>query len=255
MRARLNQRLSSLLGLELSTAEPVSDESAGLAAAGAPGQDEPGEREEKHDEEFEFRLFSTSATTAAPAKVVLDASDDEDADLGRGGFTVATRPVEYYVAGEPTAEQLERYRYSAVTGEDILLGARRRAWGLERPWRVVRIALPVKGAKSSKTKTTPAAARPGDEVDLAEKRKRPGKKRRIAMRVKAKAEKERREAEEKHKQSKEEHLLEKKKRLNREKKLKRRAKEREKKLATKGQDGTAPESEPVDSGSDAGSGD
>lgn len=248
LRAELNARLASLLGLDPAPGEPAPERAVDAAGARRGGADEQeGRREE---EEFEFRLFSTSSGTDAPAKVVLAASDDGDADGGGGGFVAPARPVGYYLAGEPTPEQLRAYRLSAVAGEDVVLGARKRAWGLERPWRVVKITLPGRSARAASVKGKDKDGETGGQGEKAEKRKRPGKKRRIAMRIKIKAEKEKREAEQKHKLTKEEHLSEKKKRLNRERKLKRRAKEREKKLAGKGHDGTQPVSEAADSGSD-----
>ncbi|PSR90822.1 hypothetical protein BD289DRAFT_473276 [Coniella lustricola] len=254
VRAKLNERLSQLLGLDLSsTTEPAAAEqhqppavaaaAAAAAAAETPAtdneqqpQDGAGEEhEDKHEEEFEFRLFSTSAKTTAPAKVILTASDDEDADMGDGAFTVPARPRAYYLLGEPTVEELERYRCAAVAGEDIVLGARKRAWGMERPWRVVRITASGEAIKGDNAEAKPGSTRrpktgaDNEEKGQQEKRKRPGKKRRIAMRVRTKAEQVKKENEDKQKMSKEEHLAEKKKRLNRERKLKRRAKEREKK--------------------------
>lgn len=234
-RARLNERLSSLLGLDLSAPELAPEQRPD--AAETLEEQGAGDDEGNHEEEFEFRLFSTSANAAAPAKVVLSASDDEDNVKGDGAFVQPVRPESYYLAGEATPEQQERYRSAAVTAEDVVEAASRRAWGLERPWRVVKISL-----TSTRPKTGPKAVTgPTKAIDGAEdgaKRKRPGKKRRIATRIKAKAEKERqevqrvkREEEEKLKISKAELLVEKKKRLNREKKLKRRAKEKEKKLA------------------------
>lgn len=300
LRARLHARLESLLGLDLSSPGEAPGPKQRAAVAPRVEQQQPQEAEESDDghedagkgrhgpkgeEEFEFRLFSTSKTNNssnnndAPARVVLAASDDEDAAQGEGGFVAPRRPASYYVAGAATPEQLRRYRCSAVAGEDVLVGARKRAWGLERPWRVIKItasgqvlASPYsprqqgtglglqrnkRGATDGGAAATAAVgsgeddvAPDGDDRAVDRKRKRPGKKRRIATRIKAKAEKERREAEEKHKMSKEEHLAEKKKRLNREKKLKRRAKEREAKLATKGPGGTLPSGE-AGSGSDA----
>lgn len=238
-RARLNERLSSMLGLDLSAPEPAPAPEQGPDAADAPENEGPAEPEGAHEEEFEFRLFSGPAGTSAPAKVVLSASDDEDGARGDGGFVQPVRPESYYLAGEATPEQQERYRWAAVTAEDVAEGASKRAWGLERPWRVVRISLSSRKASIRTAGLAAGAATAAiEDADDVPKQKRPGKKRRIAVRIKARAEKEkreaekaRREAEEKHRISKEEHLLEKKKRLNREKKLKRRAKEKEKKLA------------------------
>lgn len=238
-RAKLNERLSSLLGLDLSAPASAPAPKQGPDAADAHDHERPEDQEGRHDEEFEFRLFSGPAGTSAPAKVVLDASDDEDAPKGDGAFVQPERPQSYYLAEEATPDQRERYCYAAVTAEDIAAGARKRAWGLERPWRVVKISLSSSAARSSTAGSETGAMVTGqDNTEDGPKRKRPGKKRRIAVRIKARAEKEKREAEkarreaaEKQRVSKEEHLLEKKKRLNREKKLKRRAKEKEKKLA------------------------
>lgn len=249
MRAKLNARLSSLLGLDLSAASGPPAAATAVAAQ-KDGVEEQEEDNDKQEEEFEFRLFSTSSRSAAPAKVILTTSDDEDAPQGEGGFTVPVRPMSYYVAGDPTPEQWARYRSVAVAGEDILLGARKRAWGLERPWRVIKWTATNKALAALSTGKDTMNPTPSEEHALVAKRKRPGKKRRIAARIKVKAEKEKREADEKFKLSKEEHLKEKKKRLNREKKLKRRAKEKEKKLAAKGDgEGEGGTTQPV---SDAG---
>ncbi|POS79512.1 hypothetical protein DHEL01_v202095 [Diaporthe helianthi] len=238
-RARLNERLSSLLGLDFSTPAPAPAPEQGPDAAEDGAREGAADQEGNHDEEFEFRLFSGPAGTSAPAKVVLDASDDEDAPKGDGAFVHPDRPHSYYLAEEATPDQRQGFCYAAVTAEDIAAGARKRAWGLERPWRVVKISLTSKKSGSG-TAESEAGATATSEVDTEDgpKRKRPGKKRRIAARIKARAEKgkkeavkARREAAEKQRISKEEHLLEKKKRLNREKKLKRRAKEKQKKLA------------------------
>lgn len=238
-RARLNERLSSMLGLDLSAPEPAAPApEQGPDAADGHGHDDPAEIEGAHEEEFEFRLFSGPSGTSAPAKVVLSASDDEEAARGDGGFVQPSRPDNYYLAGEATPEQLERYRWAAVTAEDIAADASKRAWGLERPWRVVKISLSSEKPSRKTAGLATGATTASEDANDGSKRKRPGKKRRIAVRIKARAEKEKREAEkakreaeEKQRLSKEEHLLEKKKRLNREKKLKRRAKEKEKKLA------------------------
>lgn len=250
VRAKLNARLSSLLGLDLSVPEPPASEetTVEVAETTAHPQDGPLVDQEEHEEEFEFRLFSSSKD--AISKVFLPDSDDEAER--EGAFVKPLRPISHYFAGEPTAEQRERYRLAAVTYEDILREAKKRAWGLEVPWRVTEIKLKPKIAKTPRsstvcsgatTTTTPTTTTAVPGEDISEKRKRPGKKRRIAMRIKAKAAKEKEEQ----KLTKEEHLKEKKKRLNREKKLKRRQKEKEKKLAGGGAGGP---SVAADSGSD-----
>ncbi|ROW02639.1 hypothetical protein VSDG_01605 [Cytospora chrysosperma] len=228
LRARFNEQLSNLLGLDLSPPEPAAEQDADPDSAQRQGGAE--EHEGKHEEEeFEFRLFSTSSKTAAPTKVVLSASDDEG-EQGEGAFLMPARPVTYYMAGEPTPEQREGYQQAAVTAEDILAGAGKRAWGLERPWRVVKITVSSGKSPGGPRGVVSATLTAKGQEDEGAKRKRPGKKRRIAMRIKAKAER----AQVDQKMSKEEHLREKKKRLNREKKLKRRAKERQQRLAARG---------------------
>lgn len=179
----------------------------------------PGAQEDKEEEEFEFRLFSTSAPTQ---HINL-------AEEVHQGPAMSQRPVEFYVRGPLTEEEKARFRAAAVSGEEVVRGARERAWGLEVPWRVVRIVGTARGKKGRVGEVVREGGAQRDDKGEGEAkgRKRPGKKRRIALRIKLKAAKE----EEAKKMSKEEHLKEKKKRLNREKKLKRRQKEKEKKMA------------------------
>ena len=224
VRAKLNERLSRMFSLDIpSSGMPgsrESDEELPDAPEEAQDQDEPA---------FEFRLFST--TTGSAQKVVVDEPDEGD------GAILSLRPQSFYLKQDFTPEELERFREAAVDYADIVRGAQQRAWGLEVPWRVTKITLTSgKTIKSSIHKGT------GSEItsEEPEKRKRPGKKRRIALRIKEKERKQKEEARKakeeeaaKHRLTKEEHLREKKKRLNREKKLKRRQKEKEKKLAGK----------------------
>ncbi|KAK0728127.1 hypothetical protein B0T26DRAFT_672712 [Lasiosphaeria miniovina] len=226
LRAKLNARLSNLLAMDL---RPPEAAASGVAQAAGDGSGE-----HQDEDEFEFRLFSTSG--AAP-KVVLE--DDSGARNGRPA--IAQRPVSFYIRGELTPEEHERLRFSAVSGKDVLAGAQQRAWGLEVPWRVTKITI---GTAQKRPKT---GSQPSGLSELAgehsKKKTRPGKKMRIAARIKERAQKEAAAALEKKKMTKEEHLKEKKKRLNREKKLKRRQKEKEKKQAGKGEAGEQSESE------------
>lgn len=209
--AALNARLARLVAITLPPL-PNSDD--------VPMPDAQEDKEE--EEEFEFRLFSTSAPTQ---HINL-------AEEVHQGPAMSQRPVEFYVRGPLTEEEKARFRAAAVSGEEVVMGARGRAWGLEVPWRVVRI---VGGRRGKKGRGAEAGKVVGEAKGKGEVegegepkgRKRPGKKRRIALRIKLKVVKE----EEAKKMSKEEHLKEKKKRLNREKKLKRRQKEKEKKMA------------------------
>ena len=87
----------------------------------------------------------------------------------------------------------ERFAFAALSGEDVLSLARRRAWGLEVPWRVRAIRV-TSVAKSKADASSNLALKSGHslqsgqgevriEVDPSEKGKRkPGKKRRIILR-------------------------------------------------------------------------
>jgi hypothetical protein len=252
-RASLNAKLADLLGLDFSVEPKAASDARRRHDAISPMDvdnhvPEPTEEENKphHDEEFEFRLFSTTSA----AKVILP-DDDESAAAGReAGLVVPSRPLSYYMAGEPSPELRERYRLSAITTEDILKAAQKRSWGLEMPWRVTKITV---SAKKLPASTSQYAI---GEANFPVKRKRPGKKRRIALRKKGRTQKEKEEAKKRQELEKEEHLREKKKRLNREKKLKRRQKEKEKKLVANegGADGVQEDGvEPASSSSDEGS--
>ncbi|KAK3378438.1 hypothetical protein B0H63DRAFT_479880, partial [Podospora didyma] len=228
VRAKLNARLSALFALNISNAHDPMEEAVVAEAEAADGGVDA-----NVEPEFEFRLFSTSAP-----KVVL-ASDAEMAGIHQGP-AISRRPLSCHIRGELTPKEQERFQFSAVSGSQVVDGARQRAWGLEVPWRVTKITISTgeKGKNISIKPQPPSAAasflggQESSEV-VQGKRKRPGKKRRIALRIKDKAKKE----QELEKMTKEEHLKEKKKRLNRERKLKRRQKEKEKKLVNKGEGG------------------
>ncbi len=246
VRAKLEAHVSRVLALGLPAQQPAAGGGGGGSGGGGDGGSEtqgqggdpPSQPDqEKEEEEFAFRLFSTS--TAAP-KVVLAADDGSGTTAGQGGFVVPSRPLSYYLAQEPTEDEMERYRSSAVRGEDVVRRSGQRRWGLEVPWRVTTITVSHKQLKALSGKSPQQQAGEtagGDEDDEAapppEKKRRPGKKRRIALHIKGRARKEELLQEEMRKASKEEHVKEKKKRLNREKKLKRRQKERDKKSGAK----------------------
>ncbi|KAB5575875.1 hypothetical protein GE09DRAFT_607222 [Coniochaeta sp. 2T2.1] len=224
VRAKLNERLSRMFSLDiLAPGMPNSHESDEELP------DAPEEGQDQDEPAFEFRLFST--TTGSAQKIVVADPDEGD------GAVLSLRPQSFYLKEDFTREELERFREVAVDYDDIVRGAQQRAWGLEVPWRVTKITV-----TSGKTTTSTLHKGTGSEVtsEHPEKRKRPGKKRRIALRIKEKERKQkdeermaREEEAAKQRLTKEEHLREKKKRLNREKKLKRRQKEKEKKLTGK----------------------
>lgn len=179
--------------------------------------------EDGGEEGYAFNLFSTStARTGAVAKVILD--DGADA-LGDGAL-VRPRPRSHYASGPASATDKERYRFAAVTADDIYERSSQRSWGMEMPWKVISIQATRKAKPSDKTVEVLM-----EDADKETKRKRPGKKTRILLRERTKIKAKAAEEAAKKLVDKEEHLKDKKKRLNRIKKLRKRAKEREKKKA------------------------
>jgi len=220
IQARLKAHLSKFLSVDL---DALPQEETSTQTQG----EEPQAGSEPEEPEFEFRLFSTGPVQ----KVVLTPVDDQKEgvyDENNGGI-VENRPLSYYVRGELNPEQREQFQSAAISGGDVLQGAKQRAWGLELPWRVTKITMSSSQKSEKKEQQTDHSSttiRIPDQ-EGGGKRKKLGKKARIATRIKQKAAAEL----EKQRMTKEEHLKEKKKRLNREKKLKRRQKEKEKKLA------------------------
>jgi hypothetical protein len=125
-----------------------------------------------------------------------------------------------------------------VSGEDILKARKKRAWGLEVPWRVTVLLQTSPNSKSKPTQIsnlTPASnsnVRKGEEA--AEKKTKPNKKRRIILRERKKKKDSAEEARRKEREAKEEAEREKKTRRNREKKVKRKLKEKAKKAEAPG---------------------
>ncbi|KAG7119515.1 hypothetical protein HYQ45_014997 [Verticillium longisporum] len=225
LRARLEAQLTSAF-----TFAPIDTPPSARAPAPAADQDSDGEahrgqekqqrqQEEEEEEEFEFRLFSSAKPAA---KVILP---DEGAPRGEGAM-LRRRPLRYYLAEPLTDAQRAEVEFAAVSAEDVFERAARRCWGMEMPWRVTH----TDGAAGAGTKKKKAAS---SATGLREdgKRKRPGQKKRLAMRTREREAKKKAEEAEKLKTSKEEQLREKKKRLNRQRKLKRRAKAKEERAA------------------------
>jgi hypothetical protein len=104
------------------------------------------------------------------------------------------RDRRFYIAEPATGERKEGFAFAALSGEDVSDLARRRAWGLEVPWRVraIRVASVAKTLKRKPSSNL--ALKIGHslqygqgevevEVDPGEKGKgKPGKKRRIILR-------------------------------------------------------------------------
>ncbi|ROT43190.1 hypothetical protein SODALDRAFT_33158 [Sodiomyces alkalinus F11] len=239
LRAKLHARLASALNLGEFLQAPITAP-ASAANEERHGQDsESSAAQEGHDAEdaeeaFEFRLFGTAQP---PVKIVIPTDEMEGGPGGEGGM-LRRRPVSYYLAHAPTPAQQAEFATAAVSGEDVLRRAQQRWWGMEMPWKVTHITAQTKtkGGRTVSVSFSPATANgasQGTEKERKKPNRRPGKKKRIAMRVKAREAQRRAEEEQKSKLTKEEAMREKKKKLNRQKNQKRRAKAKEAKMVNK----------------------
>ncbi|KAF4338189.1 hypothetical protein FBEOM_7931 [Fusarium beomiforme] len=232
LRARLNAQIAKSLGLEIfaESSPQVAMKDSALTKGNESIDDEmgnPGAAKDDQEDEFVFRLFSKAPPRQ---KVVLK---EDTGPTGKGTF-VSGRPLAYYMVTNISAEQKHEYAVAAVSGDQVLARSHDRAWGLEVPWKVTKVAV------TRKAKLDP---KEGDE--LAKRNRRPGKKQRISLRNRIKEKEEKKAVEAKKMAEKEEHLKDKKKRMNRLKKLRKRAKAREQKQASKeddGDDGSATDS-------------
>ncbi|KAI0885127.1 uncharacterized protein GGS22DRAFT_200186 [Annulohypoxylon maeteangense] len=230
LRGKLNAQLSGLLGLNL---EADGDDIAQIppgsriknAADDLVGDDEDAQK--SGEEAFTFRLFRNEEPSH---KVVLESQDIGTEKAGEGAFVVQKRPISYYLASEPPPELANEFRVASVSADYLLQDAKKRRWGLEKPWKVTTITI----TTNKKTAAPSGSTSSNGATGIGKQKKRPGKKRRIILRVRQKAKKELEENAKKQLVDKEQHLKEKKQRLNKQKKLKRRAKARELKQSMKG---------------------
>lgn len=162
-------------------------------------------------QEFEFRLFGGMAQ-----KIVLR----ENEGMGDGAF-VKLRDPRVFALPPAEGQRKEGFEHMAVTGEEVFQRSRRRAWGLEVPWRVKVIGKRIPLAVMNIT-----AIKVGQEK-TGRKKTKPNKKGRILLRERAKKEDEIARRTKIEENSREEAEREKKSRKNREKKLKKRAKEKQ----------------------------
>lgn len=239
LQEKLNAQLSGLLDLSFTAEENIeklpAPEPTGFQTGDAsknPGDD--GETKETGEETFTFRLFRDEEPSR---KVVLEPQDAGARKDGDGAFVIAKRPMSYYLAEDLSPKAAEEFKTVAVSAGYLLQDAGKRRWGLEKPWKVTTITI-----TTNKRIAAPDSHPNQDSSPEIKTKKRPGKKRRIILRVREKARKEQEEAAKLQLVDKEEHLKEKKKRLNRQKKLKRRAKEREKKQGVVGDAPSEPSS-------------
>lgn len=244
--AKLNAQIARSLGLDESYAQPrdLATTPSHLTRHGSDAHESESEPEpeagaeddeDAGNEEFAFRLFSS---TRPSQKVVLE---EDLGPQGDGGFAFP-RPLSRYMVTNLTADQKQQYAFAAVSGDEVLARSKDRAWGLELPWKVTKIAVTRKRRSGESICTA---------EEVTEKKKgKPGKKQRISLRKRAKTREETERVEAQKLLEKEEHSKDKKKRMNRLKKLRKRAKNKETKAATKDGEAGAEDSGDESAGSD-----
>ncbi|KAI4225149.1 MAG: hypothetical protein L6R36_004131 [Xanthoria steineri] len=176
-----------------------------------------------NEEAYEFQLFSqrsrpSTASTPQLPRVQLRSPTPE---VKEPGFVRPARSQDFYFTGAVTTEAQRRFRDVAIEGERVIRESQTVWPGSQLHWRLTTLTFP------SHKQVSPGS----NLLDTAqvEKRKRPGKKRRIATRTKAQARRKREEILQTAEAEKAAFLMEKRSRRNREKKLKRREKARSQK--------------------------
>lgn len=209
MRVRLGRIYGSLPAVLITDSAPVDGD----------GEAVP---EEGGEQIFEFRLFESERKAedqqVEVQKVVLGGDDE---NTGEGGF-VKMRDPRVFVVGKALGKRKAWFETLAVSGEDVLDNAGKRAWGLEVPWRVRAIRV----VEQQKRGEVGDVVIHVEEDNRDPKKKRPGKKRRIVLRGRKKARDEMAEKKRAEAASKEDAERDKRTRRNREKKVKRRRKEK-----------------------------
>ncbi|KAF2640685.1 hypothetical protein P280DRAFT_490114 [Massarina eburnea CBS 473.64] len=173
------------------------------------------------EDEAELVLFAAPANTTQSHKIRLSSPD---AATGEPGLLVK-KPRSYYFADDSTGEKLEEYSAVALTGEEVTEISKLRWPGCAVPWKVQTVT--ASGMKKIVLVGHPPTLVTVEEKD--HKRRRKGKKSRIALRKKVQTAHEKNDERTRLAKEKEEAEREKRTRRNREKKVKRKAREKTKK--------------------------
>ncbi|KAI5367967.1 hypothetical protein Slin15195_G031010 [Septoria linicola] len=195
---------------------------------------------EDDENEFVFQLFAPAAGKTAEsngvAKIRLESPDLTDAEPG---LLNPDRDSRYYFTGSPSSEELQTFALAAVDGQDVLTRSKS-AWpGMAYSWKVLHVPTTKKQRRLLEPSNAMFAKLMGKES--VPKRTRPGKKARLAVRVKLAAAKTKQEEKQKAAEAKEVEEREKRTRRNREKKVKKKNREKAKKAEAGGADDDAAE--------------
>ncbi|KIV99948.1 uncharacterized protein PV09_08465 [Verruconis gallopava] len=191
---------------------------------------------QKEVEELEFRLFASTTESQMPViriRLHSPACKEESANLARG------RPKSYYFKGQPSVKEQAQLNSVALSGEQVIEMSKMPCPGLNLPCRVIKLqTLSTSHATDALSKDTDGIKTWQGEISTVfdkKRRKRPGKKSRVAVRKKLQKEAERVRLARIAEIDKELAERMKKSKKNRDKKLRQRAKEKERKAAARAQ--------------------
>jgi hypothetical protein len=177
---------------------------------------------------LEFQLFASTSRGGNPAvvsKIRLKSPSPDDAEPG---LVNPERDRSYYFAGAPTHQLRKEFQESALSGEAVVALSHTLWPGMAYAWKVLHIpSTQRQRLLLARAHAPDANAAPG--ISSCSKRKRPGKKARLALRIGRVAEEEKRVEMLKEAEAKEAAEREKRARRNREKKLKKKIREKAKK--------------------------
>lgn len=189
------------------------------------------------DEELDFRLFAAPG----PSSAVKDAGPSQRIRLksptiehSNPGFIQPNRASNYYFQNAPSQVEKENIESSALTGEEIVKLSRSHQPGTAYNWKVLH--LPASGLSKALRTAENSEFRRLIGDNKSQKRKRPGKKARIKVRVKQQVRQKRELDSKAAAEAKEAADKEKRTQRNREKKVKAKMREKAKTAAAAGDD-------------------
>lgn len=175
-------------------------------------------QKDQSEDELEFRLFASAPTAKQTQSVRIRSPSIEKREPG---LVRPSRPDSYYFTNSTDAATRARFAAAAVEGHDVVARSKTACPGCRLPWRVTSI----NAAQDRGTALSTSKSASTDDTRSSKKKTKPGKKHRIALRIKARAQ-------QKSVVDKEAAEREKRTRRNREKKVKRKEKEKAKKTAS-----------------------
>ena len=202
-------------------------------------------QDEPDNQVYDFRLFSAAAkdghtkSSLAPQKIILEAEHDHVSLLGEtiihgdGGFLREGKDPRIWTRPRASGQRLAQIQFSTISGENVLQESKRRNWGLEVPWRVKIVKQKFVSGNGLGDISTSIAA-----VEECKKRKKPGKKRRMVLRMRVKKLEEERSRQEEETKQREEADKQRRMQKNREKKIKQKKRAKAKAEASKQNDVT-----------------